>query len=89
MSFPEKKGTIYARVSVVHDFEGDLTTTYRYGAVSRNASEDDFGGTWMEYGLGANFSLTESTYVYADLERNDGGKVKENWRWNIGLRHAW
>lgn len=89
MSFPEKKGTVYARVSAAHDFEGDLTTTYRYGAVSRNVSEDDFGGTWMEYGLGANFSLTESTYVYADLERNDGGKVKENWRWNIGLRHAW
>ncbi len=39
--------------------------------------------------LRATFSLTESTYVYADLERNDGGKVKENWRWNIGLRHAW
>ena len=89
MSFPEKKGTIYARASVVHDFEGDLDTAYRYGAVSRNATHDDLGGTWMEYGLGANFNLTEGTYIYADLERNDGGRVKENWRWNIGLRHTW
>ena len=47
---------------------------------------DDLGGSWVEYGLGANFNLTDATYTYVDLERTSGGEVKEKWRWNIGLR---
>ena len=86
--FPEKKGTVYARVSVLHDFDGEVTST----AVKGGASEtmfDDLGGTWWEFGLGANFNLTDRTYTYVDLEKTTGGEVQENWRWNVGLRHVW
>ena len=40
----------------------------------------------MEYALGANVKLTETTYSYVDFERTSGGDIEENWRWNVGLR---
>ena len=49
---------------------------------------DDLGGTWYELGLGANFNLTDTTYTYVDLEKTFAGTVKENWRWNVGVRHV-
>ncbi len=32
----------------------------------------DLGGTWYEYGIGANFNLTKQTHLYADLEAASG-----------------
>ncbi len=85
--FPEHRGTIYARVSGVYDFMGE----YEYTATKPNLTKrfkDDLGGAWVEYAVGANFNWTENTYTYVDLERTSGGEVKENYRWNIGLRHV-
>lgn len=83
--FPEQKGSIYARVAILHDFMGDMEST-----ASKNGNvaylKDELGDTWVEYGIGANFNLTNTTYTYVDLEKTTGGDVKENWRWNIGLR---
>lgn len=83
--FPKQKGSIYARVAVLHDFLGDMEST-----ASKDDDvaylKDELGGTWVEYGIGANFSLTNSTYTFVDLEKTSGGDVKEDWRWNIGLR---
>ena len=85
--FPKDKGTIYARVSGLHDFQGDYDVTATKGKAINDFS-DDLGDTWVEFGVGANFNWTDSTYTYVDLERTNGGEVKENWRWNIGLRHV-
>lgn len=85
--FPEKKGNIYARFSVLHDFDGEMESKASLGR-ARNTVTDDLGGTWVEYGVGANFNWTDRTYTYVDLERNSGGEVRENWRWNVGLRHV-
>ena len=85
--FPKDKGTIYARVSGLHDFQGDYDVTATKGKAVNDFS-DDLGDTWVEFGLGANFNWTDNTYTYVDLERSNGGEIKENWRWNIGLRHV-
>lgn len=85
--FPENKGTIYARASVLHDFDGESSFT---ATKDKSATyTEDMGGTWYEFGIGANFNLTDTTYTYVDLEKSTGGEVKENWRWNVGLRHVW
>lgn len=86
-TFPEKKGSVYARFSAVHDFLGDLEAEYRKDK-GYNFTNDDLGGTWVEYGIGANFNWNETTYAYVDLERTSGGELKENYRWNVGLRHV-
>lgn len=83
--FPENRGTVYARVSDAYDFMGDFEYTASNASTNRKF-EDDLGGAWVEYAVGANLNLTESTYTYVDLERTSGGDVRENWRWNIGLR---
>ncbi|GEM_PF-204117 len=85
--FPDNKGTVYARASVLHDFDGETDTHASLGN-ARNTIRDDIGGTWVEYGVGANFNLTPATYGYVDLERTSGGGVRQQWRWNAGLRHV-
>ena len=88
--FPKDKGLIYARVSGLHDFKGDFDSTATLmsdRSIYDNIGED-LGNTWVEFGIGANFNWTPNTYTYVDLERTNGGDVKENWRWNIGLRHV-
>lgn len=59
-----------------------------YPLILRSPCGEDLGDTWVEFGIGANFNWTPNTYTYVDLERTNGGEVKENWRWNIGLRHV-
>lgn len=83
--FPNNKGTIYARVSALHDFDGETSFRASDGANVADYNED-LGGTWCEFGFGANFNLTDTTYTYVDLEKTTGGEVTENWRWNLGLR---
>lgn len=87
--FPDNKGNIYARVSYLYDFDGEMNATARaVNGSGQNYIYEDLGGSWVEYGVGANFNLTDRTYTYVDLERNSGGEIKENWRWNVGLRHV-
>lgn len=83
--FPEKKGVIYARASVLHDFKGEMESKASTGP-SFDTFKDDLGGTWYEMGLGANFNLTPASYMYVDLERTNGGSVVEDWRYNIDFR---
>ncbi len=82
---PDNRGTVYARVSGAYDFMGDFEYTASNASTTRRFKEDQ-GGAWVEYAIGANLNITESTYSYIDLERSSGGDVKENWRWNVGLR---
>lgn len=83
--FPENKGVIYARASVLHDFKGEMESTARFEKAV-NSVKDDIGGTWYEIGLGANFNMSPTSYIYVDLERTNGGAVVENWRYNLGFR---
>lgn len=87
--FPENKGNVYARASVLHDFMGKTESkASAIGGKRVETLKDDLGGTWYEYGVGANFNWSDNTYVYVDFERSASGEVRENYRWNIGLRHA-
>ena len=85
--FPENRGNLYLRVSGAYDFQGENEAVARaVNGVARQKISDDLGGGWIETAIGGNFRLTDSTNVYVDLERTNGGEVVENWRWNLGLR---
>ena len=86
--FPNDKGLIYARASVLHDFKGESGLVASYGQ-KRVAMSDDMGGTWGEFGLGATFRLTPATYTYVDLEKTTNSDVHEKWRWNLGVRYVY
>ena len=85
--FPKDKGLIYARVSGLYDFQGEMNATATSGS-ARNTIEEDLGGAWLEIGVGANFNWADNTYSYIDIERTNGGDVKENYRFNVGIRHT-
>lgn len=85
MKCPDNKGNVYARVSAVHEFLGDAAVTGGNGTVYKLDGKD----TWVEYGLGANFNITSSTYVWADVERTSGGVLDEDYRATLGVRYAW
>ena len=84
---PSNKGDVYLRASVVHEFLGDSKIT---GTASGSTGivEIDGEDTWVEYGLGANFNLTDTTYFWADVERTAGGVLDTDWRATVGVRYS-
>ena len=85
---PSDMGNVYVRASAVHEFLGDSKITGA-NAGHTNVYEIDGKDTWVEYGLGANFNVTKSTYMWADVERTSGGALDEDWRATVGVRYAW
>ena len=83
---PDNRGNVYVRASVVHDFLGETDVKVSNAHMSRTVS-NDFGGTWGEFGIGANVSVSDNTYVYADVEHTTGGEIEEPWRVNFGVRY--
>lgn len=88
MKCPSNYGNVYVRASAVHEFLGDSKITGT-NAGHTNVYEIDGKDTWFEYGIGANFNVTKSTYVWADVERTTGGALDEDWRATVGVRYAW
>lgn len=83
------RGGVFFKASVLHDWEGDAKFRYSKGAdVSRTLTES-LGGTWYEYGLGADYNATEQVHLYADVEAANGGEVDTDYRFNVGVRYAW
>ena len=84
--FPKDAGTIYAHASYSYDFLGDADGSARK-AGDRVSLDEDLGGGWVTYGVGAQFRLGKSTFAYGDLERSTGGDVDNPWAFNVGFRH--
>ena len=91
LHFNENKGVVYARASVLRDFKGEseFTASLVSDSSVRSTVKDDIGGTYYEMGIGANYKFADNAYTYVDFERQNGGDVKEKWRWNVGLRYVW
>ena len=82
------RGGVYARFGVAHEFMGDgRFTAVNAAGTAADPIEVDGKDTWVEYGLGANFILTNSTYLWADVERTSGGYLDEDWRATVGVRY--
>ena len=47
---------------------------------------EDLGGGWVTYGIGAQFRLGDQAYAYGELERTSGGDVVNPYLFNVGLR---
>ena len=80
------KGNVYARTHVVKEFAGEVDTEYERNGVYASTSED-FGDTWFEFGIGANYRFTEDMNVYADIERTGDSTVETKWQTNLGFRY--
>lgn len=83
----DKKGSIYAKASLLHDFAGSADTYLSLKGLSNSYSQD-VGDTWWEAGLGFNYKVNDSSYLYADVVKTFGGDVETPWQWNVGMRWA-
>ena len=84
---PNNRGGVWLHASAVHEFSGDSEITARMGSAV-NTIKQDGKDTWFEYGIGANFNLTPSTYIWADVERTSSGLIDETWRATAGVRYS-
>lgn len=83
------RGGVFLKASVLHDWEGDVKFRYSKGAAVSRTLTESLGGTWYEYGLGADYNATDQVHLYADLEAGNGGEVDTDYRFNVGVRYAW
>ena len=83
-SFAEGAGTVYAHASVNHDFLGDSDYTATYGKTTRHFGSD-IGGTWVSYGVGAQFNTSANLNFYGVLERSNGSEYQEDYRYSVGM----
>ena len=86
-NFPNYAGKLFARASVNHDFLGEIDGT----ASKANLAESmymDLGGTWVTYGVGTQFNITDNLSVWGNVDRTTGGEVSTNYMMNAGLRYV-
>ena len=83
---PDNRGNAYLRASVLHDWKGDADFTFSKTAGAARTISEELGGTWYEYGIGANFNVTKQVHLYADVEAANGGEVDTDYRVNFGVR---
>lgn len=84
----DDRGAVYANLLVNHDFLGETDVTMTNAAQSVKLA-NDYGDTWVTFGLGGRLALTDRTSVAAELERTAGGDVDLDWRALVNLRYAW
>lgn len=85
---PADRGNAYVRASVLHDWKGDTNFKFSKNGTDPRAISESLGGTWYEYGVGANFNATKQLHIYADVEAANGGEVDTDYRVNVGMRYS-
>ena len=86
---PNNRGSAFIKASVLHDWEGEADFRFGKAGLGMRKLTEDLGGTWYEYGIGADFNATNQLHFWAELERGDGGEVDTDYRATIGMRYAW
>lgn len=86
---PDNRGNAYLRASVLHDWKGDADFTFSKTSGQSRTISEELGGTWFEYGIGANFNATKQVHLYADVEAANGGEVDTDYRVNFGVRYSY
>lgn len=86
-NFPNNAGKVFARASVNHDFLGEIDGTASKADLAESMYVD-LGGTWVTYGVGTQFNITDSLSVWGNVDRTTGGEVSTNYMMNAGLRYV-
>jgi len=86
-SFPENKGNAYAMASVLHDWKGEVKSTFVKDGQKRTYS-DDLGGTWAEFAVGGTYNPTKNLSAYGQFKTSTGSPVRNPWQVSVGLRYS-
>lgn len=86
-TFPENKGNAYAKASVLHDWKGEVKSTFSSNGAKRTY-KDDLGGTWGEFAVGGTFNPTKNISAYGQVKTSAGSPVRNPWQVSIGVRYS-
>ena len=86
-NFQNNAGKLFARASVNHDVLGEIDGTASNGKAVQDMYTD-LGGTWVTYGVGTQFNITDNLSVWGNVDRTTGGEVSTNYMMNAGLRYV-
>lgn len=86
-TFPENKGNAYAKASVLHDWKGEVKSTFSSNGAKRTY-RDDLGGTWGEFAVGGTFNPTKNISAYGQVKTSAGSPVRNPWQVSIGVRYS-
>lgn len=48
---------------------------------------DDYGDTWLEYGLGLSWKVAPDMEVHAEATRGSGSGYDKDWAFNMGIQY--
>ena len=79
------RSTVFAKLSLYHEFSGDMKTTFS-DSVNVNRASQEFKDTWIGAQIGGTLKLSDKCSVYGDFEKTIGGDIKTDWRVDAGIR---
>ena len=84
----DANSSLFARLSLNHEFAGDVDGSYYAIDGGLKQTSYDLGGTWCELTLGADYKLSKTSNFYADVTRSLSGDYKHEWQINAGLNFS-
>lgn len=80
------RSALYARLSLAHEFAGDVDGSYYAADGGLKSTSYDLGGTWSELTIGGAHKISKDCDIYADFTRGLSGDYEHQWKVNAGLR---
>lgn len=81
----DERSTVYFKADLLHEFLGDQKIYAADGTGTMNVTYDN-EGTWFDVGLGFSKALSETSYVYLDVETSLGNDFEDTYQINAGLQ---
>ena len=87
IGYENAKGGAFVRADVLRDFTAQYKTNYALEK-AKNNSDIDLRSTWGEISVGGNYQFDKNLHGYAQAKRSVGGKLKQDYRLDFGLRYV-
>lgn len=87
VGYENAKGGAFVRADVLRDFTAQYKTNYALEK-AKNNSDIDLRSTWGEISVGGNYQFDKNLHGYAQAKRSVGGKLKQDYRLDFGLRYV-
>ena len=79
------RGGWYTRLSLAHEFAGDIDGIYLADDGGLKKTQFDAGDTWSELTVGGSYKMSQCSNFYADVTKTLTGDYKQDWKINAGL----
>lgn len=83
---PSGRGGAFIKASVLHDWKGDAKYSFNKGTTRHEKLS--LGDTWAEFKVGGNVNFGKNLQAFGEVETDAGGKVRTEYRVQLGVRYS-